>query len=126
MATKPAAATRSELKDFVSNAGSKLLVVDLRHPDPTVEPDDAKSLAIAGFPDITKNYRPHAINLPWSRENNGMELPSVDKDTPIITHCVGGLRGQKAKEYLEKNGFTNVLNGGGLKETECWAEYGDK
>jgi rhodanese-related sulfurtransferase len=124
MATKAGVATPSELKDFVSNAGSKLLVVDVRHPDPAVEPGDAKSLAVAGFPD--GKYRPNAINLPWSRESNGMELPSVEKDTPIITHCGGGGRGQKAKEYLETNGFTNVLNGGGPKETECWAEYGDK
>jgi rhodanese-related sulfurtransferase len=106
MATKAGVATLSELNDFVSNAGWKLLilVVDVRHPDHTVEPGDAKSLADTGFPD--GKYRPNAINLPWSRERNGMELPSVEKDTPIITHCGGGGRGQKAKEYWEKNGFT--------------------
>jgi rhodanese-related sulfurtransferase len=55
-----------------------------------------------------------------------MPLPNVmDKDTPIITHCGGGGRGQKAKEYLEANGFTNVLNGGGPKETDCWNEFGN-
>jgi len=32
---------------------------------------------------------------------------------------IGG-RGQLAKEFLECNGFTNVLNGGGPKETDCW------
>ena len=104
MATKAGVATPSELKDFGPNAGSKLLVVDGRHPDPSVEPGDAKSLAVTGFPD--GKYRPNAMNLPWSRERNGMELPSVEKDTPIITHCGGGGRGQKAKEYWEKNGFT--------------------
>ena len=57
-----------------------------------------------------------------------MPLPpdSVPKDAPMITHCGGGGRGQLAKEYLEKNGYTNVLNGGGPKETECWAEFGSK
>ncbi len=64
MATKAGVATPSELKDFVSNAGSKLLVVDVRHPDPSVEPGDAKSLAVTGFPD--GKYRPNAMNLPWS------------------------------------------------------------
>jgi rhodanese-related sulfurtransferase len=102
-------------------------VIDARHPDPAVEPGDAKSLAVAGFPDKVQNYRPMAINLPWNRETNQMDLPeNVDMDTPIITHCGGGGRGQLAKEFLEKNGFTNVLNGGGPKEKECWAEYGDK
>jgi len=126
MATKAGVSTPSELASFAADAGSKLLVVDVRHPDPEVEPGDAKSLAVAGFPDASKNYRPQAVSLPWSRAENGMELPAVDKDTPIITHCGGGGRGQKAKEYLMENGFTNVLNGGGPKETECWAEYGDK
>ena len=125
MATKAGVSPPSELKEFVASAGSKLLVVDVRHPDPEVEPGDAKSLAVAGFPDPPK-YRPQAVNLPWSRETNGMDLPNVDKDTPIITHCGGGGRGQKAKDYLMENGFTNVLNGGGPKETECWAEYGEK
>ena len=65
--------------------------------------------------------------MPWSRETNQMDLPeNAAKDTPIITHCGGGGRGQMAKEFLEKNGFTNVLNGGGPKETECWAEFGHK
>jgi rhodanese-related sulfurtransferase len=124
---KAGVASPSDLKQFVSTAGSSLLVVDVRHPDPTVEPGDVKSLTVAGFPNKENNYRPAAINLAWSRESNSMEIPSgVEKDTPIITHCGGGGRGQKAKDYLEGMGFTKVLNGGGPKETECWAEYGDK
>ena len=92
---KAGVSSPTELKDFVSAAGDKLLVVDVRHPDANVEPGDAKSLKVAGFPDEEKNYRPNAVNLPWSRETNGMELPEVDKDTYIITHCGGGGRGQK-------------------------------
>jgi rhodanese-related sulfurtransferase len=124
--TKAGVSSPEELRDFVSSAGSRLLVVDVRHPDAGVEPGDVKSLAVAGFPDKESDYRPRAVNLPWSRETKSMELPTVDPDTPIITHCGGGGRGQKAKDYLMKNGFTNVLNGGGPKERACWAEYGSK
>ncbi|KAL7550959.1 hypothetical protein ACHAWF_014166 [Thalassiosira exigua] len=123
---KAGVSSPSELKDFVSRAGSSLLVVDVRHPDASIEPGDAKSLAVAGFPDAEKGCRPRAVNLPWSRATNSMDLPDAAKDAPIVTHCGGGGRGQKAKDYLEANGFTNVLNGGGPKETECWAEFGDK
>jgi rhodanese-related sulfurtransferase len=125
---KAGVASPSELKEFVNKAGSNLLVVDVRHPDSSVEPSDAKSFAVAGLPNTATNYRPKAINLPWSRENKSMpDIPGgVSKDTPIITHCGGGGRGQKAKDYLESKGFTKVLNGGGPKESECWAEYGDK
>lgn len=121
---KAGVASPAELKDFVSAAGSKLLVVDVRHPDADVEPGDVKSLAVAGFP--SAEYRPRAVNLPWSRETNSMELPKADKDAFVITHCGGGGRGQKAKDYLESKGFTNVLNGGGPKETDCWAEFGER
>ncbi len=122
--TRAGVSSPDELRDFVTKAGSSLLVVDLRHPDSTVEPEDVKSLAVAGLPG--GEYRPKAVNLPWSRVANSMELPSVDLDTPIITHCGGGGRGQMAKEYLMKNGFTNVINGGGPREAACWAEYGSK
>ena len=99
-----------------------------------MEPGDVKSLAVAGFPSSNElgegDYRPRAINLPWSRENKDMEIPegleSAAKDVPIITHCGGGGRGQKAKDFLESKGFTNVLNGGGPKETDCWEVYGSK
>lgn len=118
----------SELREFVRNAGKRLLVVDVRNANIEEEPGDQKSLAVAPLPssDGSGSIRPQAVNLVWNRKTASMPLPEVEKDTPIITHCGGGGRGQKAKVYLEQNGFNNVLNGGGPKETDCWAEYGDK
>lgn len=122
---KEGVASPEELRAFVQNAGDKLLVVDVRNPDATQEPGDQKSLAVAALP--TPETRPQAVSLIWDRTTDSMPLPETEaKDTPIITHCGGGGRGQKAKDYLMANGFTNVLNGGGPKETECWAEFGDK
>ena len=46
------------------------------------------------------------------------------KDRAIITHCGGGGRGQKSKEWLEKEGFTNVVNGGGPQVSELWDMFG--
>jgi len=66
------------------------------------------------------------VNLIYDRESSSLPLPDVDKDTYIITHCGGGGRGQLAKDFLMAKGFTNVINGGGPKETECWNEFGDK
>ena len=43
---------------------------------------------------------------------------------PIVTHCGGGGRGQKAKDYLIGLGYTNVVNGGGPKVTELWERFG--
>lgn len=124
MATKPGVSSPQELLDFVQKAGDKLVVVDVRNPDPEVEPGDQKSLAVASLP--SDSVRPRAMHLVYDRNTESMPLPDVPKDTPIITHCGGGGRGQKAKEFLQANGFVNVLNGGGPKETECWAVYGDQ
>ena len=125
MSRKAGVSSPEELRDFVAAAGDRLVVVDVRNPNPELEPGDQKSLAVAGLP--SAEYRPQAVHLIWDRTSNSMPLPiDKKKDIPIITHCGGGGRGQKAKEFLQANGFTNVLNGGGPKETDCWAEYGDK
>jgi rhodanese-related sulfurtransferase len=125
MATQKAGvASPDELKNFVAAAGDSLVVIDTRNPDAASEPGDQKSFAVSGLPSQT--HRPQAINLIWDRSSDSMPLPDLEKDTPIITHCGGGGRGQKAKEFLMKNGFTTVINGGGPKETECWNEFGGK
>ena len=124
MSRKPGVSSPEELKAFVANAGKNLLVVDLRNPDAAVEPDDQLTFDLAKLPSDT--VRPQAVSLLWDRTTHQMPLPSVPQDTPIITHCGAGGRGQMAKEFLEKNGFVKVINGGGPKEAECWAEFGDK
>jgi rhodanese-related sulfurtransferase len=127
---KGGVASPEELKDFVQKAGDRLVVIDVRNPDAVVEPGDQKSLAVAALPASDSSFRPQAIHLIWDRATASMPLPPLDKvvslDTPIITHCGGGGRGQMAKEFLESKGYTTVMNGGGPKETECWAEFGDK
>ncbi len=126
MAPKPGVASLDELTKLVESAGDNLVVVDVRNPDAEKEPGDQKSLAVAPVP--SADVRPSGLHLIWDRDSNSMPLPpdSVAKDTAIITHCGGGGRGQKAKEFLESNGYTNVLNGAGPKETELWNVYGEK
>jgi rhodanese-related sulfurtransferase len=143
---KPGVATDDELREFVDKHGSAIVVVDARSKDFAVEPGDAKHASnIAGNPPLihSDEYfsqhapmdRPNAINLPYDRVTKSMDLSAVEffdgapmltqgKETPIITHCGGGGRGQKAKEYLEKNGFTNVINGGGPSVKEHWELFG--
>jgi len=124
MAPKAGVASVEELKEFVTSAADKLMVVDVRNPDAEKESGDQKSLAVAGLP--SRSERPQAVHLVWDRESGSMPLPDAPKDTPIITHCGGGGRGQLAKDFLTENGFTNILNGGGPKEKELWEIFGGK
>lgn len=128
-ARKPGVSSPDDLRAHVAAAAERLLVVDVRNPDASVEPGDAKSIA-GGAPlpgsSEAAGSRPQAVNLVFDRESGSLPLPDVPKDTPIITHCGGGGRGQKAKDYLVGKGFTSVLNGGGPEDKECWAEFGHK
>ena len=75
--------------------------------------------------------RPNALNVPFERTKKRLRganaediLQTFEKDRAIITHCGGGGRGQKSKEWLEKEGFTNVVNGGGPRVKALWEMFG--
>ena len=136
MGRKPGVMPPDELATFVQTAGDKLIVVDVRNRDFSTEPGDGKSnekapLAACGTP-----ARPRAINVLWDRASKSMDITLIPQSlidaggglekVPVITHCGGGGRGQKAKEYLEEAGFKVVANGGGPEDDECWAVFGDK
>merc|ERR1719163_1753536 len=135
MGRKPGVMEPEELKSFVENAGANLIVVDVRNPDFEVEPGDAKSNEKAQLADCGA-ARPRAVNIFYDRSSSSLDVSKIPpewidtgggKETvPIITHCGGGGRGQKAKEFLEANGFGNVVNGGGPEDDECWACFGNK
>ena len=129
MGRKPGVMEPADLAAFVESAGEKLIVVDVRNPDFSVEPGDGKSNEKAPLTACGTDARPRAVNAAFDRGSNSLDLgkiPTEDKSTPIITHCGGGGRGQKAKDYLTAQGFTNVANGGGPEDDECWACFGGK
>ena len=121
---KSGMASPAELQAFIAAAGDRLVIADVRNPNFDVEPGDAKSIGLSPLP--TPETRPLARLLTFDRNTNTMPLPDADKDAYIITHCGAGGRGSEAKKYLEQHGFKNVICGGGPKEKELWALYGDK
>jgi rhodanese-related sulfurtransferase len=128
-ARKPGVAAPHEIADFVARAGSHLVVVDARGGD-AVEP------SAAGAPMPPTPDRPRAISAPLNRATNSLDLQAIPQawiDAAggreklfVITHCGGGGRGQKAKEFLLKHGFKNVINGGGPEDKPCWTEFANK
>ena len=135
-ARKPGVASNAEMRTFLEqnqDKKSKIVIVDARNPDFSVEPSDALFGSPNGeFPiaDCGTEKRPNAINVPFERTKKALSGSNVDilqtfeKDRAIITHCGGGGRGQKSKEWLEKEGFTNVANGGGPQVSEVWDTFG--
>jgi rhodanese-related sulfurtransferase len=127
---KPGVASPSELASFIAQAGPRIAVVDARLPDAAAEPSSALG------PLAPSASRPRAVNAPIDRATGTLPLSAIPAEwveaaggkdkLHVITHCGGGGRGQKAKEFLLKNGFVNVINGGGPEDAECWAVFGDK
>ena len=137
-ARKPGVASNAEMRDFLErnqDASKKITIVDARNPDFSVEPSDelCGSANNGTFPiaDCGTEKRPNALNAPFDRTKKALSgsnvediLQTFEKDRAIITHCGGGGRGQKSKEWLEKEGFTNVVNGGGPQVSELWDMFG--
>ena len=127
---KPGVSPPSEIASFIARAGINLVVVDARMPDAVAEPSAALG-PIAPVPE-----RPRAVNAPIDRASGTLDLSAIPPEWIAaaggrsglfaITHCGGGGRGQKAKDYLLKNGFVEVINGGGPEDSECWAEFCNK
>tara|TARA_B100000886_G_scaffold305457_1_gene237203 strand:- start:56 stop:406 length:351 start_codon:yes stop_codon:yes gene_type:complete len=57
-----------------------------------------------------------AIHIEWTQIDKEINDIDVTKDQPIFLYCRSGNRSGKAKVILEKIGFTNVVNAGGIKE----------
>ena len=57
-----------------------------------------------------------AIHIEWTQIDKEINDIDVNKDQPIFLYCRSGNRSGKATVILEKIGFTNVVNAGGIKE----------
>lgn len=55
-------------------------------------------------------------NIPL--QNLTQNLKKINKNKPVITCCASGMRSSSAKSLLEKNGFTEVYNGGSWRGLE--------
>ena len=57
-----------------------------------------------------------AIHIEWTQIDKEINDIDVTKDQPIYLYCRSGNRSGKAAVILEKIGFTNVINAGGIDE----------
>ena len=128
---KPGVATDGEMAAFfAANERASIVVVDARSSDFDLEPGDQGSIAMGALAG-TDGRGPRALNLSYDRTNKCLDMQPLtalvgdDKAVPIITHCGGGGRGQKAKAFLEGAGFENVINGGGPSVEELWEQFKD-
>lgn len=74
------------------------LIVDVRNPD-----------------EYSKGHIPSSMNIPINTIT-GIEKIITDKNTPLFLYCLSGSRSKRACKFLEKIGYTNVTNMGGISD----------
>jgi len=98
--------TKQEIKEIAKDP--KAIFLDVRSPSEL----EAKTMSI--YPYVHAQCTMDDTSK--LTETASKILP--DKDAPIIVFCGIGGRAMGAKGALENLGYTNVYNGGGLKDLE--------
>ena len=57
-----------------------------------------------------------AIHIEWTKIEEEITNLDISKDQPIYLYCRSGNRSGKATKVLEKIGYTNAINAGGITE----------
>ncbi len=76
---------------------------------------DVVVLDVRTAAEFAETHARDAVNLPLQNLEAGT-MPSADKNQPIYVYCRSGSRSTQAKAVLEKAGFTQVRNLGGLDD----------
>ncbi|MEZ4365173.1 MAG: rhodanese-like domain-containing protein [Kofleriaceae bacterium] len=98
-----------------------------RRPYAAIDPALARQLIAAGAPvfdvrepeEYAEGHLPTATNLPLGEL--GERLAEVtarapDPSQPVVVYCAVGARAAKARQLLERAGYTQVINGGGYDD----------
>lgn len=75
----------------------------------------AKVIDVRSTAEFKDGAYPGAINIPLHVLPLKMNELGP-KDTPIVLYCASGARSSQGMRFLKKNGFTNVVNAGGLDD----------
>lgn len=81
------------------------IIIDVREPE-----------------EFARGHAEGAINIPPSDIMAGAtKLDDVPKDTELILYCVSGSRSNVSMQFLQRLGFTNLVNG--INQQHVTAKY---
>lgn len=83
-----------------------------------IEAGDAELIDVRTQAEWDGGHAPQAQHFELSRLEAG-ELPGLPKDAAIYVYCRSGNRSGMAVALLEKAGYTNVTNAGGLADWQA-------
>ena len=71
---------------------------------------------VRSFEEVKTGIIQDAIHIEWTKIDKEINKIDLTKDQPIYLYCRSGNRSGKAAEILEKIGYTNAINAGGIAE----------
>ena len=71
---------------------------------------------VRSFEEVKTGIIQDAIHIEWTKIDKEIIKIDITKDQPIYLYCRSGNRSEKAAVILDKIGYTNVINAGGIKE----------
>ncbi|MEF9915982.1 MAG: rhodanese-like domain-containing protein [Lachnospiraceae bacterium] len=72
-------------------------------------------LDVRNVDEYEKGHIPGSTNIPISKIT-GVETIIQDKSTPLFVYCLSGSRSKRACSFLQKVGYTQVKNIGGISD----------
>lgn len=88
-----------------------------------LETEGAVLLDVRTEQEYRDEHIPNSTNMPLNALPKLMDIVP-DKNTPLFTYCLSGARSERAKKALEKFGYVNVTNIGGILSYEGETESG--
>lgn len=95
----------------ISNCGNKM---DINQAVADME-DGTILLDVREPEEYNSGHIPGSINTPVSHPASLLEIVP-DRDTKVFVYCRSGSRSGRAQRFLKKNGFSNVVNIGGIRD----------
>ena len=78
--------------------------------------DEPLVIDVRSIEEVKAGIIEEAIHIEWTKIETEVSNLDISKDQPIYLYCRSGNRSGKAKEILEKIGYTNAINAGGITE----------
>ena len=71
---------------------------------------------VRSFEEVKTGVIQDAIHIEWTKIEEEKTNLDISKEQPIYLYCRSGNRSGRATKILEKIGYTNAINAGGIKE----------
>jgi len=80
----------------------------------------AKVIDVRTAEEFAAGHLADATNIPYEQIVPALQQLGIAKDQPLVLYCRSGHRAGIAKAELEKAGYSDVYNAGGLKHLQAF------